>query len=310
MRFLLTFSLFLAASLNVFSQSKTIKLVIDPGHGGSDPGHVSSYKGHLSEKELNLIISKKVGSLIGENLQNIEVVYTRDDDSYPTLDERVDLANSEKANYFISIHCNANSTHGVCGTECHVHSKTSTKAVKLANEIQKQFTEKAGRKSRGVKDTEDRTYSLQVLKYTEMTSVLVECGFMTNETEAKYLNTEDGQEDISMSIYNAFRSYVIAQHPDISFIKEKTESMENLASTNTDGDYTIQIMSSKTPLETSKDEFKQLGIPVSRNQLNTTSSYKYQYTVGAYSSKDEALKDLEKIQTNGFKDAFILKTGK
>jgi N-acetylmuramoyl-L-alanine amidase len=310
MRFLLTFSLFLTASFNVFSQTKTIKLVIDPGHGGSDPGHVSEYSGHLSEKELNLIISQKVGAYIEDHLQNIEIIYTREDDSYPTLDERVELANAENADYFISIHCNANASHGVCGTECHVHSKTSTKAVKLANEIQKQFTDKAGRKSRGVKDTEDRTYSLQVLKYTEMTSVLVECGFMTNESEAKYLNTVDGQEDISSSIYNAFRSFVIAQHPDISFMKAENKDSENVASSNINEGYTIQIMSSKTPLETSKDEFQQLGIPVSRNKLNTTSSYKYQYTVGTYNSKDEAMKDLEKIQTNGFKDAFITKSGK
>jgi N-acetylmuramoyl-L-alanine amidase len=310
MRFLLTFSLFLAASFNVFSQTKTIKLVIDPGHGGSDPGHVPEYSGHLSEKELNLIISKKVGAYIEDHLQNIEIVYTREDDSYPTLDERVDLANAENANYFISIHCNANAAHGVCGTECHVHSKTSTKAVKLANEIQKQFTDEAGRKSRGVKDTEDRTYSLQVLKYTEMTSVLVECGFMTNETEAKFLNTIEGQDDIALSIYNAFRSFVIEQHSDISFVKPESKNTENIASSKTSEGYTIQIMSSKTPLETSKDEFKQLGIPVSRNKLNTTSSYKYQYTVGTYNSKDEAMKDLEKIQTNGFKDAFITKTGK
>jgi N-acetylmuramoyl-L-alanine amidase len=310
MRFLLTFSLFLAASFNVFSQTKTIKLVIDPGHGGSDPGHVPEYAGHISEKELNLIISKKVGAFIEDNLQNIEIVYTRKDDSYPTLDERVELANSERANYFISIHCNANAAHGVCGTECHVHSKTSTKAVKLANEIQKQFVDKAGRKSRGVKDTEDRTYSLQVLKYTEMTSVLVECGFMTNETEAKFLNTTEGQEDIAMSIYNAFRSFVIEQHPDISFVKPESNNSNNVATVKTGEGYTIQIMSSKTPLETNKDEFKQLGIPVSRNMLNTTSSYKYQYTVGTYNSKDEAMKDLEKIQTNGFKDAFITKSSK
>jgi N-acetylmuramoyl-L-alanine amidase len=310
MRFLLTFSLFLAASFNVFSQTKTIKLVIDPGHGGSDPGHVPEYSGHLSEKELNLIISKKLGAYIEDHLQNIEIVYTREDDSYPTLDERVDLANAENANYFISIHCNANAAHGVCGTECHVHSKTSTKAVKLANEIQKQFTDEAGRKSRGVKDTEDRTYSLQVLKYTEMTSVLVECGFMTNETEAKFLNTTEGQDDIALSIYNAFRSFVIEQHSDISFVKPESKNTENIASSKPSEGYTIQIMSSKTPLETSKDEFKQLGIPVSRNKLNTTSSYKYQYTVGTYNSKDEAMKDLEKIQTNGFKDAFITKTGK
>ena len=101
MRFLLTLSLFLAASFNVFSQSKTIKLVIDPGHGGSDPGHVSNYSGHMSEKEINLIISKKVGAYIQEKLQNVEIVYTREDDSYPTLDERVELANTENADYFI-----------------------------------------------------------------------------------------------------------------------------------------------------------------------------------------------------------------
>jgi len=292
-------------------QSGKIKLVIDPGHGGSDPGYVSNFKNHLSEKDLNLLIAKKLGGYISENLQNIEIIYTRNDDSFPSLDERVELANTENADYFISIHCNANDLKTINGTETHVHSMESRKAVKLAEKLEKEFTQKAGRTSRGIKDTYDREYSLQVLKYTEMTSVLVECGFLTNETEANYLNTTNGQEIIASAIYRAFKSFVIEQHPDIAFTK-KIKNQNNATSSNStfneNGAYTIQIMSSKTPLETNIAEFKNLGLPVSRNKLNTSSSYKYQYTVGTYTSKEEAQKDLEKVQKNGFKDAFLVKT--
>ena len=105
MRIILAFYFLIFLSNVNLGQSGKIKLVIDPGHGGSDPGYVSNFKNHLSEKDLNLLIAKKLGGYISENLQNIEIIYTRNDDSFPSLDERVELANTENADYFISIHC-------------------------------------------------------------------------------------------------------------------------------------------------------------------------------------------------------------
>jgi N-acetylmuramoyl-L-alanine amidase len=311
------FSLLFLAPLS-FSQKEKIVVVIDAGHGGSDPGHLSCNKNHLAEKELNLIIAKKFGGYIDQYLKNVTVVYTRTDDSFPSLGDRVDKANSVRADYFISIHCNANHNKHVHGTESHIHSHTSKKAVDLAKEVEKEFSTRAGRHSRGVKDSEDREHSLQVLKYTNMTGILVECGFLTNENEANYLNTTSGQEVLASAIFRAFRSYITKEHPSISFIKtapatanavvaSSSGSQTAKPATPVNGTYAIQIMSSKTPLDTKGDSFKNLGVSVARKELNSSTSYKYKYFAGNYTSKDAAMKDLEKVQKNGFKDAYIVK---
>jgi len=311
------FSLFLLTPFS-FSQKEKIVVVIDAGHGGSDPGHLSCNKNHLAEKELNLLIAKKFGGYIDQYLKNVTIVYTRTDDSFPTLNERVDKANSVRADYFISIHCNANHNKHVHGTESHIHSHTSKKAVDLAKEVEKEFSSRAGRHSRGVKDSEDREHSLQVLKYTNMTGILVECGFMTNENEANYLNTSSGQEVLASAIFRAFRSYITKEHPSISFLKTTPSPANATVASNqggqtakpantVNGTYAIQIMSSKTPLDTKGDSFKNLGVSVARKELNTSTAYKYKYFAGTYASKDAAMKDLEKVQKNGFKDAYVVK---
>lgn len=305
-----------ALSIQSFAQKDKIIVVIDPGHGGSDPGHLSSNKNHLPEKDLNLLIAKKFGSYIEQNMKNVTIIYTRTDDSFPSLDDRVEKANNAKADYFISIHCNANARTNVHGTESHVHSMNSKKAVSLAKEFENEFSTRAGRHSRGVKDTDDREHSLQVLKFTNMTSVLVECGFLTNEKEANYLNTTNGQDIIASAIYRGFRTTIQKDFPSISFMKSaggnnstaNSKSTNNTTNTSTaSGKFTIQIMSSKEPMDTGGESFKKLGLPVTRKKLNTTSAYKYLYTVGSYDSQDAAKKDLEKVKKNGFKDAYVVK---
>lgn len=299
-------------SVPVFSQKAKIVVVIDAGHGGSDPGHESCNKNHLQEKELNLIIAKKFGGYIDQNLKNVNIVYTRTDDSFPTLDQRVAKANSVNADYFISIHCNANHNKNVHGTESHIHTMKSKKSLALAKEFETEFTKRAGRNSRGVKDTDDREHSLQVLKYTNMTSVLVECGFLTNDNEANYLNTSNGQEILASAVFRAFRTHIVKEYPSISFIKSGTNST-HLATDNStpkssvNGSYAIQIMSSKQPLNTEDQSFKKIGLPVMRKKLSTTAAYKYCYHAGKYTSQDEAKKDLEKVKKNGFSDAYIIK---
>jgi N-acetylmuramoyl-L-alanine amidase len=322
-------------SFFTLAQQTQITVVIDPGHGGSDPGHISGYEGHKSEKEINLILAKKLGEQITGQLKNVNIVYTRTEDTYPTLDERVAIATNNKADYFISLHCNASHCKKACGTETHVHLKNQVKSVELAREIEKEFVAHAGRPSRGVKDTEDREYSLHVLRENTTTSVLVECGFLSNETEGAFLNSEKGQQLISEAIFRGFKRFIVKEHPQISFTKTaevpvvaKTTPKEGSSSNKTTSNktttnktttpkttttsvakssYTIQIMSSKLPVQTDHTDFKRIGLPVSRDELNTSSSYKYRYTAGSYASMEDAKKDLEKVQQNGFKDAYIVK---
>ena len=290
----------------VWSQKKEIVVVIDPGHGGYDPGHLSLNKSLATEKELNLKISQYLGGYIEKYLQNVKVIYTRTTDVYPSLDERVNKANAINADYFLSIHCNGNDRRSVRGTESHVHSLSLKKSVAMAQEIEKQFSERAGRKSRGVKDESDLQHSLQVLKYTNMTSVLVECGFLTNEREANYLNTTKGQEIIASAIFRGFRTHITKQHPQITF-KRPANEVSNSSSSASNGAYSIQIMSSKQAVDTKDSSFRKLKMEVSRTELNTSSAYKYIYTVGSYATRKEAKDALSEVQSRGFKDAIVIK---
>ena len=274
----------------------SVTILIDPGHGGKDPGHLPNSSELLQEKDLNLIISKKIGHYLEHNLANVKVMYTRTTDVYPTLDDRVHMANSKNIDYMLSIHCNGSPNVAVYGTETHIHNFSSQDAYKWALFVEQQFRTRAGRKSRGVKTGADIGHSLQILKYTKMPTILVECGFVTNASEGAYLNTLYGQEIISSAVFRATRAFLKYKHPNIDFSPE-------MASGPT---YKVQIMSSIDPLDTNIPEFKRLGYDVERVTTNSTSMYKYKYFIGPFKTKKEARRAQKDIQSKGYKDAFIV----
>ena len=94
-------------------------VVIDAGHGGHDHGCSGS---NSKEKIISLKIAKKLGEYIKDKFPKVKVVYTRDKDVFVPLHIRAKIANEEKADLFISIHCNAIRTqkHRVRGTETYV----------------------------------------------------------------------------------------------------------------------------------------------------------------------------------------------
>lgn len=96
---------------------KIDKIVIDPGHGGKDPG---THGAISREKDVALEIALEVGRIIKENLPDVQIVYTRSDDSFPALEERANLANQQEADLFISIHANWVGNPRIHGTETYV----------------------------------------------------------------------------------------------------------------------------------------------------------------------------------------------
>src|SRR5688572_13597218 len=116
-----------------------VTILIDPGHGGKDPGHLPTESGIQQEKEIALAISVKLGHYLTYNLSNVNVVYTRTTDIYPTLDERVDLANNTGVDYMISVHVNGSDNPEIHGTETHIHDYSSTKSYAWALLIEDQF---------------------------------------------------------------------------------------------------------------------------------------------------------------------------
>lgn len=93
------------------------KVVIDPGHGGRDPGAVGAIS---KEKDIVLAISLKLGEYIEQNFDDVEVIYTRTTDEFIELRNRTQIANDNKADLFISVHCNASPSKRAFGTETFV----------------------------------------------------------------------------------------------------------------------------------------------------------------------------------------------
>lgn len=114
----------------VFSQAvpdeKEWVVVIDAGHGGKDPGSIGYSKS--KEKNINLAVALKTGKYISENLKDVKVVYTRDNDTFLGLDERAAVANKHKADLFISIHSNAWKDKQPHGIETYVFGPTQNEA--------------------------------------------------------------------------------------------------------------------------------------------------------------------------------------
>lgn len=100
------------------NENKVDLIMIDAGHGGSDPGNLGTKRYKVTEKDVTLKVAMKLGKYIEEKIPDVKVIYSRKDDSYPTLKQRTEKANKEKVDLFISIHCDSfhkESAHG-CGT--------------------------------------------------------------------------------------------------------------------------------------------------------------------------------------------------
>lgn len=94
--------------------AKPFVLVIDAGHGGKDPGAVG--RSHR-EKDFNLAVALRLGRLVEDSCEDVQVIYTRRTDTFVELSERAQIANRAKADLFLSIHTNAALNASATGTE-------------------------------------------------------------------------------------------------------------------------------------------------------------------------------------------------
>lgn len=163
------------------------KIYIDAGHGGDSIG--ATYKGRKEQDDC-LRLALAVGKLVAA--QGIEVKYSRTTDVNPDLTGRCNEANSWGANYFISIHRNAFKPEQANGVEAYVYSKCTVGGVTYnkAKTIVDDVCKATGFKNRGVKRGAPSYTDFAVNRVTNMSSCLLECGFIDNSADNKIFDSK------------------------------------------------------------------------------------------------------------------------
>ena len=179
-------------------------VVIDAGHGGSKPGAV---QGDVMEKDIDLSIVQKIKEIFDEQEPDIGVFYTRLDDSAPTLEERVALANELRADLFISIHNNTSvKDKSLKGTQV-LYRSTDSDALtskRLARICLDEVVAALGSDSVGLLKGD----KIHIIGNSKVPVALIEVGFMTNAKELALLNSDAYQmkaaEGVHQAIVRAF----------------------------------------------------------------------------------------------------------
>lgn len=197
-----------------FNLNKTYIVVIDAGHGGTDHGALSP-SSKVSEAELALQFAKAVKA--ANTNSNIKIILTRETDVFNSVQEKADFANAQKADLFISLHCNdaapiqhengkkeANPSKGM---EIYIANKEKAVnynanaifANELANSI-KNLNTFLGIKSRNA--------GIWVLQAVKCPSALIETGFITNQEDLKLLQDVAYQKKFAVSILEGVQAYL------------------------------------------------------------------------------------------------------
>jgi len=168
-------------------------VVIDAGHGGSDRGGIPGQR--VAEKTMTLDVAQRLKSVL--TAYGYRVVMTRDSDVFVPLGTRVAIANSYRNAIFVCIHFNAARRRSASGIETYFYSSQS---LPLASAIHYYVAGGAPSSNRGV-----RRRGFYVLRKTTIPSVLVECGFLTNATEANYAQSADYRQKLAEEIGRGVR---------------------------------------------------------------------------------------------------------
>jgi N-acetylmuramoyl-L-alanine amidase len=218
-------------------------VVIDAGHGGHDPGAANAAR-RLREKDLTLRIARAIrDELLRQG--GVRVALTRGDDRFLVLQERYGIARRLNADLFISVHADAADNHMARGATIYTLSETASdrEAARLATRENRAdilngvdlggesdavssilidltqresmtrsasfatLLEREAKPLLAFRDTPHRFAALIVLKAPDMPSVLFETGYISNDDDAAFLASRDGQDRIALGVARAAKVY-------------------------------------------------------------------------------------------------------
>jgi N-acetylmuramoyl-L-alanine amidase len=180
-------------------------VVIDAGHGGSDSG---CKHGTLCEKHLTLPMAKYAAAEL--SAEGATVLMTRREDTYPSLDARCELANKNKADFFISIHINSpgRGRASPSGSQTYYHKKNPIGKL-LAECIHRELLRYGKLPDLGYR-SDSTLYSsgLKVLRDTKAAAVLIECGFISHPTDRARMQTKEFQQGVGKAIVQGLKTFL------------------------------------------------------------------------------------------------------
>lgn len=232
------------------------RIIIDPGHGGKDHGAPGSLRG-ISEKQVVLKIAGKLSEKLRREL-GCEVLMTRKNDKYLTLEERTAIANTEKADLFISIHANASQHSSVYGIETYFlnlttdnesiavaarENATSEKNIselqtilndlmrntkvnessRLATYVQGELCGQLSKNFSRINNKGVKQAPFYVLLGAQMPAILIETAFISNSRECQRLTDSKYQEKLCNGIISGIKRYIKDTRPT-TFVSTEVDS--------------------------------------------------------------------------------------
>jgi len=220
---------------------KKMRIVIDPGHGGKDPG---ALRGRTREKDLNLAVAKELYKLLQKG--NFEVKITRENDTFIPLSGRSKIANTFKADLFVSVHTNSSKNKNANGFEVYFRSEKATdkeaadtaaleneamqyeevhynfvdallqslakneyinESSKLAGYVRNAVYKQPGIGIAVNQNSSVRQANFYVLKGVQSPAILIEMGYISSSKDRGRLTQSGVQKKMAQGIYNGVLNY-------------------------------------------------------------------------------------------------------
>lgn len=214
------------------TKSKINKIAIDAGFGGTETGP-SGCAGRLFAKDVNLIIAQKLKNKLVKTL-GIEIIMTRTDDTFISLEERAYIANMNNIDLLISIQTNGSPESKACGIEtyylnlikdsipAHSDSKDNLHTIlddmalnsrieiskRLAREVQNSVSMRLAEKYNKIKNRGIKQAPFYLLVGAQMPSIMIQTSFITNQRECERLQSEDYQNEIVEGIAKGVKKFI------------------------------------------------------------------------------------------------------
>lgn len=188
--------------------NQPITLVVDAGHGGKEPGVQAN---GIMEKDLTLAIAQKIKTYA--EAAGIKVVMTRSDDNHPTIKERAETANAANPHLLVSVHINNALENDLQnGIECYAGANNAPQhaeqSAMAAQKILQSLSTLPEIKTQ--QQLQSRSTGIGILKMTSCPAILLECGYLNNNNDFRFITNNGKQEALAKQIVQGILAF--AQH--------------------------------------------------------------------------------------------------